>query len=124
MKRLSESRMHALWRKAVLIKHFHACAFCEKYGDENLQCHHIVYRRKLLTRWDWKNGIALCHECHRKAHTKAGEIMISKKHPYYDDLIERENLISKDLFVRDGVTNSEYYRLQADEMTAIIKGER
>lgn len=122
-KRLSESTMHRLWRKAVLVNHSHRCAFCGMPGDENLECHHIVKRRKLLTRWDWKNGIALCHDCHKIAHTAAGAYKIGLKHPHFRYLTEMENLISKDVFVRMETNVTEWYLKQAEEMREIIKAE-
>ena len=122
-KRLSESRMHQLWRRAVLVKAGHRCAFCGQPGDCELECHHIVRRRKLLTRWDWMNGIALCRDCHRIGHTKLGEMKIMKVHPHYDYLVERENLISKDVFVDLQINDNGWYHRQAEEMRDIIRLE-
>jgi len=117
-KRLSESRMHQLWRKAVLIKHNKSCAFCGSPGP--LECHHIVRRRKLLTRWDWKNGIALCPVCHREAHTMRGQMRIAATFPWWGYLEERENRISKEVFADLGITAGEWYYRQAEEMRDII----
>ena len=118
-KRWSESKMQRLWSKTVLAVHNHRCAFCGQPGDDNLECHHIIRRRKLLTRWDWKNGIALCHNCHKIAHEMSGQIKISMQHPYWEYLFECEYLISKDVFAKSGMTAADWYEMQAEEMAEV-----
>jgi len=57
------------WRKEVLELHGDACVLC---GSKLLiNVHHIlpkkIYRKYVL---DIRNGIPLCHKCHRSVHLK------------------------------------------------------
>lgn len=58
-----------LWSKIV-----RAMGRCEKCGRipgegeiNRLEAHHVYGRRNLRLRWDVKNGVSLCHPCHRWA---------------------------------------------------------
>lgn len=114
-KRLSESTMHKTWRRTVLATHRHRCAFCGTYGDENLQCHHIIKRVKFITRWDWKNGIALCHACHRAAHDVGGEIRVARVHPHWDYLMDRKHLLKPDHLGILKMSDQEFYKYQKED---------
>lgn len=43
------------------------CTFCGRDGGK-LDANHIFSRRHLATRWDVRNGNALCFTCHRRFH--------------------------------------------------------
>lgn len=63
--RLSVGYIDSLCSKAVRAIWNHTCAVC---GELATDSHHIVKRSKCWAlRWDAKNGIALCRECHHKA---------------------------------------------------------
>ena len=74
-KAVSDSYLNQWWRKAVLKRWGNCCANCGAPGEREddkqngvvLECHHAVKRRYILTRWDRRNGIALCVECHKQA---------------------------------------------------------
>lgn len=107
-KAVSNGYLLSLWRKKVLDVYGHKCLFCGMYGDENLQCHHVVYRRRKFLRYDYRNGVPLCLECHHKAHTKAGELLLAKLHPYYDYVVENEQIVFKQYMVDNGMTEDEF----------------
>ena len=65
-KGLSDSTLHALWRKAVRAQGQNRCIICGAWGQ--LECHHVIHRRYKLLRWDWRNGVPVCPGvCHDMA---------------------------------------------------------
>lgn len=82
---VSDSHLMRLWRQAVLIHFNNTCPLCGWNKPEDLQCHHVVFRRHAVLRYDWRNGIPLCNvynvnnqkyggqTCHQYAHTFKGE---------------------------------------------------
>jgi len=121
---LGEGRMAQLWRKAVLIKCNHRCYLCGKYGDDNLEAHHVIRRVKKITRWNWKNGTALCHECHRDLHNQNKvKRELENSWQYMDELDELNMLTYKDYLVKEGLTHEEYYQYLEKKMKNIIKTE-
>ena len=118
---LGESRMGKLWRQAVLIKCSHRCQICGKVGDENLEAHHIIRRMKKVTRWNYKNGCALCHRCHMDLHNQNKiKREVESAWPYIDELDELNLLTYKPYLIKEGLTHESYYNRLADEMKFII----
>ena len=107
-KGISDGRLMTLWRSAVLAHNNHRCLFCGMTGDSNLECHHVVRRRRKLLRYDYRNGVPLCSNCHRLAHTKAGEMKLMQLHRHYDYCVENEQVVIKDWLVQQGKTESEW----------------
>jgi hypothetical protein len=108
---IGDSNLMKLWRKAVLSEWNNSCAFCGKYGDENLQCHHYVYRRVRLLRWDWKNGVALCNDCHQHAHTKQGDkklYSLLEEKGFIEHLLHYENITLKDYCRINGISRNQF----------------
>ena len=123
-KPLSESSMAKLWRQAVLIKCKHRCYLCGVYGDENLECHHIIKRRYKSTRWYWKNGTSLCHACHSAVETKSAvRRELENNWQYMDELDEMNMTDYKTMLSEKGYTHNEYYNLIADVLKRVNNGE-
>lgn len=60
-----------LWANLVKVR---ANGFCERCGlSGRLEAHHIFGRGFLRLRWESRNGVALCHSCHRFAESYATE---------------------------------------------------
>lgn len=108
-KKPADSTLNQWWRRAVLQSYHNRCGICGlPWQAGALECHHIIKRRQKLTRWNWKNGIPLCVECHALAHTKKGELFISRRHPYYEDLVTMEQVKYKDYLLTTGLTENEF----------------
>jgi 5-methylcytosine-specific restriction endonuclease McrA len=120
---LSESRMNKLWREAVLIKCKHQCQLCGLYGDDNLQCHHIIKRRYKTTRWYYKNGCALCHACHSAVETKSGvRRKLENNWKYMAELEYLNSFDYKTYLTEHGRTHEEYYGIMEKLNKGIING--
>ena len=116
----STGHLDRLWRQAILKKYNHKCACCGKYGDENLQIHHIVRRKHAVLKHHHLNGIPGCIECHRFYHTKNGEIWLSENVKEYKFLCATENVKLKDLLVQSGMTRAEFSCIRKNELQEII----
>lgn len=55
-----------LWSEYVRRRDGH-CTFCGR-TEGKLDANHIMSRRHTATRWDVRNGNALCFTCHRRFH--------------------------------------------------------
>ena len=82
-----------------------------------MDCHHIIKRSRLLTRWDWQNGIALCAKCHERAtnmdHRILHEIALLAPHEHLDYF--NSYPVSKDYFAETGLSKAEWYKMQLEE---------
>ena len=123
MKAVSDSYLNQMWRKAVMAVWGYRCGLCWM-ANQALECHHIVRRRKVITRWDWRNGIPLCPQCHALAHTKKGELLLSERSPYYGELVELEQRTYKTWLVERGKTDNEFRVQMLSELKAKVGGER
>ena len=106
-KAVSDSYLNHWFRKAVLAAYHYRCGLCWQQ-NQPLEAHHINKRRKVVTRWDWRDGIALCPQCHKLAHTKKGELLIAERHPHYTWLVEMEQVNYKDFRLAAGITDAEF----------------
>ena len=129
-KAFSDGYLMGLWRKAVLEFWGHRCGFCGAYGDEGLECHHIVRRKNKLLRWNWRNGIPLCKwpisenkpTCHQEGHSKLGERRISLLTPFYEMLVFWERKVSKGVLQDENKTDNEFRKDLYDDLKECIGG--
>lgn len=68
-----EKRDERLWRKACLKRDGKICRCCGRVvvaqlelTANRLEVHHVAGRADQAVRWDVRNGIVLCSECHGK----------------------------------------------------------
>ena len=117
---MTDKYILSLWSKAVLTSKGEYC-----YNPECRQpahsVHHIIRVKHKLTRYDIRNGLPLCAECHRKAQRSIGwDIdMIPQADKAW--LREASNINIKDYLVKLGMTRAEFEKFAADELKRIIK---
>ena len=107
----SDGYLQNLWHKAVRAHWSNRCARC---GSPDIQCHHVVPRRKALLRNDWRNGIALCAECHAWAHQLAGRRWV-------ESVVDIDYLTERDVILTDwlqahGMSRKEFDKAVAEEL--------
>lgn len=62
-----------LWRTAIFERDDYTCQLCGKRGGK-IQAHHIKsWARYPELRFDTKNGITLCIDCHKSTNNYAGK---------------------------------------------------
>ena len=119
---MTDSYLRSLWSKATLAQKGKVCYACRSNMAHSV--HHIIRVRHKLTRYDVRNGLPLCAECHRHAQRSIGWDM--DMIPTGDKVWLRvaSNINIKDYLVRNGKTEKEWMKEQGEELKAIIKGER
>ena len=129
---VSDSYLMKLWRRAVLINFNNTCPICGHQGAEDLQCHHVVFRRHAILRYDWRNGIPLCNvyhvgnqrfggkTCHQYGHTRSGEQAI-RNHVDMAYLERMELLQIKDYILTAGMSRNEFLTKMADDLKKKIE---
>jgi hypothetical protein len=87
-----------------------------------VDAHHVVHRgRNWALRWDVKNGVALCRECHSQAETLYYVNMILKiVDAQYLTEIERKYRFKADILTAYGMSEAEYKQNKADELRGIV----
>jgi hypothetical protein len=77
---MTDKYLRQLFAKAVKKNN----PYCARCGcNSGLEAHHIVHVRYKVLRYDWKNGMTLCKECHKWAETLQGRDFIRDNHPHY-----------------------------------------
>ena len=73
-KQLIEEEALKLWSQIVLRKGNYRCLVC---GKEAVHSHHFIFKsQSLVLRFDVRNGIPLCRECHASIHFRQDPITI------------------------------------------------
>lgn len=69
----NEKRDERLWRKGCIKRDGKVCRCCDcvvvpqlELAANRLEVHHVAGRVDQTVRWDVRNGIVLCFECHSK----------------------------------------------------------
>jgi len=114
-KSVSDSTLDKLWSKAVKMRYFNRCAAC---GCNGVEAHHVVRRAKKVLRWDILNGIPLCTECHRWAHTLEGDMWV-KQHVDLEYLVTHDINLA-DYCIQHDVTKDEFRINRRDELKKFI----
>ena len=123
MRGLSDSLLLKLHREAVR-KIFNNCCFHCGSSVNALEVHHIVKRKILLLRYDWRNGVLVCkYGCHAYAETMQGRHLLDKLIEPYRDYLQERSGSCKQWFVDKGITRNEYLQDVKKELEEILKGE-
>ena len=119
---LSDSLLLKLHREAVRKLFNNACFFCGKTGQ--LEAHHLIKKKNLLLRYDWRNGVLVCkYGCHAYAETMQGRHLLDKLIEPYRDYLQERSGSCKQLFVDKGITRNEYLQDVKKELEEILKGD-
>jgi hypothetical protein len=122
-KSVSDSKLNRLWRQAVLIKWRYTDPISGHRDPtgETLQCHHIIYRRHFVLRWDWRNGVPLTVESHQYVHTGAGAARLRELvNTEYLDIME--HYLKTDWLQLIAKTENEFRLELRDTLEEIIGG--
>lgn len=103
----------SLWSCAVREDWNHLCAVC---GGGTCDAHHLIPRQFYATRYDLRNGIALCRRCHQfdpdiSPHQNAAGFMLwleSRHHERYTWLMATLGSEAHKKFPESGKTTSFY----------------
>lgn len=127
-KSVSDSKLMGLWRQAVLAHWNYTDPLSGTYDPtgESLQCHHLVKRRHLLLRWDYRNGVPLTVESHQRAHTLGGsnELLKHIGMQTQEYLEHMERYTAKEWFQEKGITDNEFREMKRDELQAVVSANR
>lgn len=117
----SESRLRKLWREAVLGV-WPYDPFTGESRPSQLQCHHIVYRRYWVLRWDWRNGIALSHESHRRVHGVEGSGLVLNRltDHHRDYLLSLHRVTKPEYLTATGMSEAEFLQMRRNELEHVI----
>jgi ankyrin repeat protein len=116
MSKPSDSTLMSWWRKAVKAVQGESCVLC---GATPVECHHIIKRRKKLTRYDWRNGLPLCPGCHSLSDTIRGREAIAE-HVDMDYLRDHDGVILKEWLASHGMTEQEFLQAELDELKDVV----
>jgi hypothetical protein len=114
---LSDGRLQKLWRQAV-ISIWRADPLSGERRENELQCHHLVFRRYFLTRHDWRNGVPLSAQSHIKVHGIMGNApiidLLTDEHRDYLTTLQRWT--KKDYLMATGMSEEEFLRMRKHEL--------
>ena len=128
MRGLSESNLLKLRRQVVLANFNDCCFFCGKHKfNVPLEDHHLIKRKNLLLRYDWRNGIPVCkYNCHSYAETPTGKAKISDYLRNADLLnyLQERSGQAKQWFVEHGITKNDFLKQMYDDLQAKIEEQK
>lgn len=119
IRKASESALNMWWRRAVLAHWRGRCAICGSTYE--LECHHVIKRRKKVLRWDWRNGVALCTGCHRMLHDYPWKFEAKLRLDY--EYLERwSNVTIKEHLLNIGMSEAEWTQKMLTELKEKASG--
>lgn len=95
------------------------CHFC---GKPTEQIHHIKRRNHLLIRYDIRNLLPLCGDCHRLIHDKSLNIEFFIPTARWLYLEKMEKIQFQDYLLGHGLTRDEFFKQKEKELKEIING--
>jgi hypothetical protein len=87
---------------------------------ESLQCHHIVYRRHYLLRWDVRNGVPLTAGSHYAGHHDIGARRALEEKVNLAYLEDMGRKTKKDFLMEKGLSDAEFRQLKKWELMQTI----
>jgi hypothetical protein len=120
---VGDSLLNKLWRKAVLASWNYRDPISGRVdpSGESLQCHHIVYRRHYLLRWDVRNGVPLTAESHYAVHHDIGARRRLEELVNLAYLEDMGRWTKKDYLLKYGMSDAEFRALKKRELEMVIR---
>lgn len=110
--------MESLDRLYPLLRKGKRCHFCGRKAEH---IHHIRPRANLLLRYDLKNLLPLCSECHELVHLKNLDLYISTFRMDYLNKMSRIQF--QDYLLSHDLTREDFFKLKAKELKEAIYGK-
>ena len=93
------------------LRHNKPCFLC---GRQSTEIHHIIHRDNMILRYDLKNLIPLCSECHHNLHDRNIEIYIPVFRMEYLNTLK--NTQFQDYLLQRNLTKKEFFKLKEFEL--------
>jgi len=120
MKGLSDSNLLSMRRKVVRANFNDCCFFCGQHKSVSpLEDHHIVKRKTLLLKYDWRNGIPVCkYVCHSFAETPTGKAKIADylRAADLEKYLQERSGVAKQWFVSHGISRKDFLSQMYDDL--------
>lgn len=95
-KAADESKEERRWKKELKKRDGDECRWCHRHVidcldrvGERRECHHVSGRVVRAIRWDRRNGLTLCGNCHDRVTGKVAEkFLIHSKHVFVVDGVQ------------------------------------
>ena len=128
MRGLSDSNLLKLRRQVVLANFNDCCFFCGQHKfNVPLEDHHLVKRKTLLLKYDWRNGIPVCkYVCHNYAETPTGKAKIADYLRNADLLnyLQERSGQAKQWFVEHGITRNDFLQQMYEDLKLKIEEQK
>ena len=112
---MTDKYLCTLWSKAVRAEKGEFCMnpLCGKLAHST---HHIIKRRYMTTRYDTRNGLPLCADCHRIADRNAEFAMRMISDDDREHLADMGMYTLKDWLLITQQTREEFMKFCADDL--------
>ena len=117
---MNDKYLLALWSKAVRAQKGTGC-YNPECSNQAHSVHHIIRVGHKLTRYDVRNGIPLCAECHRRAQRAIGWDMDMIPADEKTYLQWAANINIKDWYLDVGLTRAEFEKGEAARLKEIAR---
>lgn len=95
---------------------------CHLCGRRTSEIHHIIGRQKLLLRFDIRNLLPLCADCHRLIHDKSLNLSFFIPTARWLYLEQMSHIQFQDYLLGHGLTRDEFFKQKEKELKEIING--
>lgn len=121
----SDSTLNKLWRQAVLVKWNYTDPLMGYYSPngEALQCHHVVFRRHYLLRWDVNNGVPLTTESHHAVHHYPDARRMLEDLTDMKYLSAKAKVLKKDYLQENNMSDAEFRQETKSKLESVIRSE-
>lgn len=80
------------WKRDIWKRDKHVCRCCARHVEKSLdlkptrgECHHLAGRADKAVRWDVRNGILTCHDCHEAIEHNEKVVLQAARFAFIED---------------------------------------